>query len=336
MGTLTEAYNIGQEAITAAQRLNNDALEADAYELCALVAYDRGKLDDATEAWLHSIAIYEHINRNDRVSANQSMLSHVACRQGRLDGAIRHAQAAWAAAPDASRDGLGAEALLAEGNALLELGRFQDAIDVYERSLATYSATGEARGIMLCRMNIALSHVHLGNLDHSVMLLEDLQRELTRLRTPRLQAFAWLYQGRAYEARGEFAQAMHHYQQAYQTRLESGLDAMAGDDLAGVLRAAIGLNEDVEKHLNALQSWWRINDPAALEDPLLAVLTLIDACEVLGNYRLMNMMLNQGAKMFLDRADRIQNPAIRGMYLRGNRAGSAILAKAQEAGLVER
>lgn len=189
---------------------------------------------------------------------------------------------------------------------------------------------------MLCRMNIALSNMHLGNLDQAVRLLEELQVELTRLRTPRLQAFAWLYQGRAYEARGEFEKAMDHYQQAYRTRLESGLDAMAGDDLAGALRAAIGLGEDVETHLNALQSWWRINDPAALEDPLLAVLSLVNACDVLGNYRLMNMTLNEGAKMFLDRADRIQNPAIRDMYLRGNRAGSAILAKAQEAGLVER
>lgn len=336
MGSLNEAQSIGQEAIAAAQRIGNGSLEADAHELIALVAYDRGQLDDATEAWLHSIEIYERLGRNDRVSANQSMLSHVACRSGRLDGAIRHAQAAWAAAPDAARDGLGAEALLAEGNALLDLGRFNDAIEVYERSLATYTFTGEVRGIMLCRMNIALSHTHLGNLDYAVELFDELQSELSRLQTPRLQAFVWLYQGKTFEARGDFALAKHHYQKAFETRRESGLDAMAGDDLAGVLRAAIGLDEDVEKHLNALQSWWRINDPRALEDPLLAMLSLVDAYEKLGNHRLMTMTLNDGAKMFLNRADQIQNPAIRDMYLRGNYAGSALLDRAQEAGLVER
>ena len=46
--------------------------------------------------------LYEQLGRKDRVSAGQAMLSHVACRVGTLDAAIRHAQAAWAAAPDAT------------------------------------------------------------------------------------------------------------------------------------------------------------------------------------------------------------------------------------------
>lgn len=111
---------------------------------------------------------------------------------------------------------------------------------------------------------------------------------------------------------------------------------MTGDDLAGILRAAIGLDRDVEEHLTALQSWWRINDPRALEDPLLAILSLVSGYEKMGHQRLMTMTLNQGARMFLDRADQIQNPAIRDMYLRGNRSGSVLLERAQEAGLVER
>lgn len=336
MGTLEQAHSIGKEAIANAQRLGNLALEADAYDVVALVSYDWGQLDDATEAWLHSIDLYERISQRDRVSANQSMLSHVACRSGRLDAAIRHAQAAWAAAPDATRDGLGAEALLAEGNALMDLGRYQDAIDTYTRSLNTYSFTGEMRGIILCRMNIALCNVYLGNIDFAIERFEELQEELSRLQTPRLQAFVWLYQGKALEAKGDFEGAMYHFQQALTTRRDSGLAAMAGDDLAGILRAAIGLNQDVEMHLEALQSWWRTNDPRALEDPLLAMLSLVDAYEKLGHHRLMTMTLNDGAKMFLDRADQIQNPAIRDMYLRGNRSGCVLLARAQEAGLVER
>lgn len=336
MGSLQEAYNIGMEAIVNAQRLMSSALEADAYEVTALVAYDQGKLEEATEAWKHSIELYERNNRRDRVSANQSMLSHVACRSGRLDAAIRHAKAAWAAAPDATRDGLGAEALLAEGNALLDLGRYQDAIDVYTRSRNTYTFTGEMRGIVLCRMNIALSHVYLGDVDTALAQFEELQIELSQLQTPRLQAFVWLYQGKAFEAKGDFDNARYHFQQAYKTRRESGLDAMAGDDLAGILRAAIGLEQEVEEHLDALQTWWRTNDPRALEDPLLALLSLVGAYEHIGNKRLMVMTLNEGTRMFLDRADQIQNPAIREMYLRGNRSGSELLAKAQEAGLVER
>lgn len=336
MGTLQEAQSIGREAISHAQRLGNEALEADAYEVVALVAYDRGQLDDATDAWIHSIELYDHIYRRDRVSANQSMLSHVACRSGRLDAAIRHAQAAWAAAPDATRDGLGAEALLAEGNALLDLGRYQDAIDTYQRSLATYTFTGEMRGIILCRMNIALSNVYLGNIDYALVQFDHLQLDLSRLQTPRLQAFVWLYQGKAYEAGNDYRNAMYHYQQALVTRRESGLDAMAGDDLAGILRSAVELNEEVEEHLDNLQYWWRTNDPRALEDPLLAMLSLMTAYEKLGYERLMTMTLNQGARMFLDRADQIQNPAIREMYLRGNRSGKILLHRAQEAGLVER
>lgn len=336
MGTLDEAHSIGQETIANARRLGNLDLEADAHEVVALVAYDWGRLEDATDAWVHSIELYERISRRDRVSANQSMLSHVACRSGRLDAAIRHAQAAWAAAPDATRDGLGAEALLAEGNALLDLGRYQDAIDTFTRSLDTYIFTGEVRGIVLCRMNIALCHVFLGNLDYAIARFEELQIELSRLQTPRLQAFVWLYQGKALEAKGDFSAAMYHYQQALTTRRDSGLDAMAGDDLAGILRAATGLNQDVETHLEALQEWWRANDPRALEDPLLAMLSLVYAYEKLGQLQLMTTTLNDGAKMFLERADQIQNPAIRETYLRGHRSGSILLSQAQEAGLVER
>src|SRR5699024_8573055 len=117
--------------------------------------------------WSNAIQSFEQIGRKDRVSAAQSMLSHVACRTGRIDAAIRHAQAAWAAAPDATRDGLGAEALLAEGNAMMELGRLKDAIDLFSRSLSIYSFTGEMRGIILCRMNIALCHSELEFLDRA-------------------------------------------------------------------------------------------------------------------------------------------------------------------------
>lgn len=336
MGSLHEAHSIGREAINNAQRLGNPALEAEAYDVTALVAYDRGKLDEATEEWSHSIQLYERINRKDRVSANQSMLSHVACRTSRLDAAIRHARAAWAAAPDAPRDGLGAEALLAEGNALLDLGRNQDAIDVYTRARDTYIFTGEVRGIMLCRMNIALGHVYLGNVAWALEQFDQLQSELSRLQTPRLQAFVWLYHGKAHEAAGDYASAREHYSQAFKTRKESGLDAMAGDDLAGILRTAVGLGGDIEISLNELETWWETNDPRALEDPLLAILSLVDAYEAIGDHQMMTLTLDQGAKMLQDRADQIQNPAIREMYLRGNRAGSSLLARAQEAGLAER
>lgn len=336
IGSLHQAHQIGEEGIENARRLGQISLEADAQEVVALVAYDRGQLDQATEAWLQSIDLYEQISRKDRVSANQSMLSHVACRSGRLDAAIRHAQAAWAAAPDATRDGLGAEALLAEGNALLELGRFQDAINTYQRSLETYRYTGEERGILLCRMNIALSMVYLGKVNEALLNFEQLQRELSRLQTPRLHAFVWLYQGKAHEADGNYRDAMYSYQQALITRRQSGLDAMAGDDLAGILRCAVALDEEIEDHLENLQYWWRTNDPRALEDPILAMLSLVSAYEKMGHTRLTTMTLNQGARMFLDRADEIQNPAIRDMYLKGNRSGKVLLQKAQEAGLVER
>lgn len=335
MGTLLEARSIGYDAIAHAQRRGDIALEADASEVVALVAYDIGELDDATEAWAHAIQSYEQIGRKDRVSASQSMLSHVACRTGRLDSAIRHAQAAWAAAPDASRDGLGAEALLAEGNALMELGRLKDAIDLFSRSLSIYSFTGEMRGIILCRMNIALCHSQLGFQERAFADFEQLQVELTELQTPRLHAYLLLYHGMAYEKIGEFAKARDLYERALATRKESGLTAMSGDDLSGILRAAIGLKENIQESLDALQAWWRNNDPRALENPLLAMHSLVMAYEELGNTRLMTITLNEGARFFLDRANSIQNPAIREMYLRGNTSGKRLLTKAKEAGLVQ-
>ena len=335
MGTLLEARSIGYDAIAHAQRRGDISLEADASEVIALVAYDIGELDDATEAWSHAIQSFEQIGRKDRVSAAQSMLSHVACRTGRIDAAIRHAQAAWAAAPDAPRDGLRAEALLAEGNALMELGRLKDAIDLYSRSLGIYSFTGEMRGIMLCRMNIALCHTELGFFDRAFADFEQLQSELLELQTPRLHAYLYNYHGLTFEAYGDYAKAREHFELALATRKESGLLAMAGDDLSGVLRSAIGQNENIQESLDALQAWWRANDPRALEDPLLAMYSLVRAYEVLGNDRLMTLTLNEGARFFLDRANKIQNPAIREMYLRGNRSGKHLLTKAKEAGLVQ-
>ncbi len=335
MGTLLEARSIGYDAIAHAQRQGDIALEADASEVVALVAYDIGELDDATDAWSRAIQSYEQIGRKDRVSASQSMLSHVACRTGRLDAAIRHAQAAWAAAPGAARDGLGAEALLAEGNAMVELGRLKDAIDLYSRSLTTFTFTGEMRGIILCRMNIALCHTRLGFLDTAFADLDQLQREMKELQTPRLQAFLFLYHGMTYEAAKDYDSAKALYQRALATRRESGLTAMSGDDLAGILRASIGQGQDVESSLDAMQSWWRKNDPRALEDPLLVMYSLVRAYEVLGNDRLMNITLNEGARFFLERANQIQNPAIKEMYLRGNSSGKLLLNRAKEAGLVQ-
>ncbi len=335
MGSLLEARSIGYDAIAHAQRRGDVALEADANDVVALIAYDMGEMDDATEAWTHSIRLYEQIGRKDRVSACQAMLSHVACRVGTLDAAIRHAQAAWASAPDATRDGLGAEALLAEGNAMLELGRLKDAIDLYTRSLDTYTFTGEMRGIILCRMNIGLCQVRLGFLDEAFEDFQKLEVELEDLQTPRLQAFLFLYHGMGHEAAGNYATARRYYERALQARRESGLTAMSGDDLAGVLRASIGQNQGIEEALEALQTWWRTNDPRALEDPLLVMYSLVQAYEVLGNERLMNITLNEGARFFLDRANQIQNPAIREVYLRGKVSGRLLLAKAKEAGLVQ-
>lgn len=335
MGSLLEARSIGYDAIAHAQRRGDPALEADAYEVVALVAYDIGELDDATEAWTHAIELYDQIGRKDRVSASQSMLSHVACRMGRLDAAIRHAQSAWAASPDATRDGLGAEALLAEGNAMMELGRMKDAIDLYTRSLSTFTFTGEVRGIILCRMNIALCHARLGFLDRAFEDFDQLEAELDQLQTPRLQAYLLLYHGMAFELNKEYDKARDYYRRALRTRKDSGLVAMSGDDLAGILRASIGLNVGVQEALDELQSWWRTNDLRALEDPILVMYTLVQAYDVLGNDRLKNISLNEGARFFLDRANQIQNPAIREVYMRGKQSGRLLLAKAKEAGLVQ-
>jgi tetratricopeptide (TPR) repeat protein len=225
--------------------------------------------------------------------------------------------------------------LLAEGNAMLELGRLKDAIDLFTRSLTTYTFTGEMRGIILCRMNIGLCQVRLGFMEEAFLDFERLEHELENLQTPRLQAFLFLYHGMAHEAAGNFAAARRYYERALQARRESGLTAMSGDDLAGVLRASIGQGEGIEPALEALQTWWRTNDPRALEDPLLVMYSLVQAYEVLGNERLMNITLNEGARFFLDRANQIQNPAIREVYLRGKVSGKLLLAKAKEAGLVQ-
>lgn len=335
IGTLQEARTIGHDAMIQSQRMGDISLEAEATEILALVAYDRGSLDEATDLWNRAIMLFEKIDRRDRMRASHAMLSHVACRLGRLDAAIRHAQASWAAAPDPQQDGLGAEALLAEGNALLELGRYGDAVDVFRRSLATYSYTGEMRGILLSRMNIGMANTRLGNLEAARAEFDALLEEMEPLHTPRLVAFVCFYKGVALEQSGEYAEAMEWFKRAFQTRQESGLDAMIGDDLGGILRCAVQLDSDVEYHLNQLQQWWRTNDPRALEDPLNALMALVVAYEKLGNDRLMRMTLAEGANMHLQRAEQIEHPHIRTTYLRGNATGVLLLERAKEAGLIQ-
>lgn len=334
LGQLQEANRLSHEAIAYARREPDSLLEAQALDIISQVALDQGRLQDAIEAMDRGLALYEANNRSDRMSANLSMLSHAVLRLGRIDLALEMAEAAWSHAPDQYRDGFGAEALLAKGNVLMELGQYRQALEQYSTSRTIYETTGEIRGSLLTRMNSAHCMARLDMHEDAQEIFEALEQEATQLRTPRLLAYIYFYQAQSFEAIEDFHAAIAAYRHALRTRREGGLDSMAGDDLAGMLRAAIGLNDRIDVRLADLERWWRSHDPMALEDPLLAILSFARGYQATGQEDQMLSCIREGVRMFRRRCKSIRDSAIREMYEANQCSGVELERLAKKAGLV--
>ena len=98
-------------------------------------------------------------------------------RRSEWDMAVDHARRARAIAEDAEIDGLVAEALVAEGNALMCRGSFDSAVGVYER-LLRMSDDDRQRGIAV--QNLGSIHAQRGDLTLAREAFEE-SRELFRL-----------------------------------------------------------------------------------------------------------------------------------------------------------
>jgi signal transduction histidine kinase len=107
-----------------------------------------------------------------------------------------------------------AEALLLIGRAQHRLGRFAAALQSYRQAEATYETLGDVRGLGTCHHRRALVHEQLGQADRAATAFALALRHLDRAGAWPEWAQAHTNAGLFHWRRGDFAEALPHYQKA--------------------------------------------------------------------------------------------------------------------------
>ncbi len=238
-----------REAVRLADVSGMDALRARALvELSLLVGYHLGKSAEGLELARFAQAATERVHDEALDAVRRMRLAHLLYIASRLPEAEQELRAALALTErDPGRNLTTAQVLDSLGNILSGLGRNEEAIAVFKRSLALFEGDlGRAHpDVAIAKMNLAGSYNALGRASDALLLVEEARRTFEAALGPdhptaaaALQNQAILLQGLARydEALALFRQALANNERVYGAEHPEVGEVLCG--LAACLRAA--------------------------------------------------------------------------------------------------
>jgi len=167
-GDLDKATQGVQEALTLAQAVQNQQLQAGSLRLLGIIAYDRGDLEQARTCYKDSLAIFQKIGAMNRVGQSMVQVGNIDYEQEKLLDAKRWYEEALridreiSAPPGQIGSDLGSIA-----NALDGLGQLVEATTMQEASLKAFREGGDRRGEADDLLNLGNVLVERGELEQA-------------------------------------------------------------------------------------------------------------------------------------------------------------------------
>lgn len=316
-GDRTEARRQLERALTLAARHGLSAVRANALESLALLDFDAGdmeagarRLTAVVDLWLETGSEVDAA----RALANQSYLLYGLAHYDRATAAARRSAEMAVALGD---DAVWIDAQIALGICRLDIGRYDEARDIFTQALELAVENGDAHREQLCRYNLSIAAFELRQWRAA-------REEALRIiaahpdRATPIVAAAELNLGIAAEGCEESPATIRaHYERSRHIREERGQHALLIDSLAGLLRVAV-----IEGRCDAIRALrveiqTRIEERGldGIEHPGRLFVTLIEASTAVGDETAAQEFARRAIDFLNDRAGRLENPAHRQSYL---------------------
>jgi tetratricopeptide (TPR) repeat protein len=315
-GESTRAAELFARAHDLAQRDNLPLLVANSLTASGWIDYNAGRMLEGADRLGRAIELLTDVGDRHELCRAHVLHSHMLHGIGHFDDAVTAARQAVAIGAELREDMVVVSELTALGNCWLDVGLYEDAMDVNRQAIAICEDHGETHRAMVCWYNISICEFESEAWDRATAALA-VMFDPQRRATSRLLGGAEFIAGIVAEGRGNLPEAGRRYRTSFDLRVSNGQDALIVDSLAGLLRVATtdhdyerirSLIADIEERiadrgLDGVEHYGRL------------FVTLIDAFTALDDLDEARHHARKGVAFVVGRAELLADPDHRASYL---------------------
>jgi tetratricopeptide (TPR) repeat protein len=333
-GLLDDAESRFDQAIRLALKQDLPVVHANALTSMAMLDFDAGRMARGTELLSGAVKVLLEFGDHHEASRSLALLSNTLHGSGRYDEAAKRASESIDLASRLGSELLEASGMIALGNCWLDIGLFNDAIATYDSCLDICRRLGNTHRAAICWLNISLASLELGSWERARAALAEVFALANRLNL-RMIGAAHFNLALIEELTGNPEQATAGYEASLRIREQVKQSALQVDCRAGLLRIALVRSDDREVRtlIEWIESYLEQNGLEGIEHPGRLHVTLVDAHGALDNRDLQKLALQRGLDMLQHRANLLQDPRHRHVYLHDVPPHRALQDRARSLGL---
>jgi tetratricopeptide (TPR) repeat protein len=306
-----------QEALRAARRCGNEALEAKTLAYLAAASAARVNQPDTYQNIEEAIKLARRLG-------DESVLAFVLGRAGFCYGQMGDVARAYAIQSEQvelnRRLGNRAEEALGLGNmgsGFMTVGMYKQARSLIEQSRAIQEALGARFRVAFSDGNLGEICRHIGDLRRARQLLEQALLEFTPSRDPFGISFMLNELGLVLLAIGDVSGASRHFSEARQLSLSKELLSSAFEASSGLAACSVALGQLDEARTYVQETWEHLKTrgSAMMENPAKAYHTCCEVFEALGEAENTRTALESGYQALMEKADTMNVPGWRQSFL---------------------
>jgi tetratricopeptide (TPR) repeat protein len=320
-GTRTYDVHISEqatrEALEAARKCGNEAIEAKALALIALVSVSRGD----KPATIQNI---EEALQLARRLGDESVLSFVLGRASFCYGELPDVARSYPPLIEQieldhrlgnrSQEAMGLGNM---GSGYVWMGLYKQARSLIEQASQLSKALGARRSLAYDLMNLGDIYLDTGDLRKARQLAEQALQEITPTQDARGKAFILVDSGRVLLAMGDAPGASRRFTEARELAMNQGLVPMACEATAGLAACAVmqGQLDEARKYVHEAWDYLKEHDVMGINNLGMVYRTCTEVFDALGEAENARAVLESGHQALMEVADTINVPAWRQSFL---------------------
>ncbi len=141
---------------------------------------------------------------------------------GNADVALPILESAHRRFVELSQQHMAAVALIDRADCLLDLGRYEEAVDAYQQTIAMAERLNDSRNVAVGKFQLATVRYRQNKYEEALKLYNEARKLLEPLNEPAILAAAWHQIGVVYQGAGQYNAAEVAYQQSLAVRVDIG------------------------------------------------------------------------------------------------------------------
>jgi len=310
-----------QEALALARTTGDRLQEARSLFDIATAYYEQGSYPAAEQHYQQALPLYQVIGYRRGEIDCQIMFGIIYATSGRYMAAQVAYQEALTTARVIGWQIAEAAVLGSLGNNYFDMGDYAQAQQQHQAALTIFREIGNRLREALSLDTLSLTAYVLGG-DEQALAYGEMALQIQRqIGDRRSEGYVLNHLGLIWERLGNYVEATTTFQKALQRRKELEQNALAMDDLAGLARVALAIDEakSAQAYAEEILAWLAENSPDGIEFPVLVYLSCYRVLEAastrLKDEQRARDVLEAGYALLQQRAGQIQDEAIRRQFL---------------------